>query len=87
MSLSGCARDIAMGLTSSLGGWIVTRTPSGSLENFHWLGWIAVSAGIISVWLGSRVRANDGPAATTAPSLPPTPSTAPSLDPQVSVEN
>jgi predicted MFS family arabinose efflux permease len=64
MSLSGCARDVAMGITSGLGGWIVTRGPSGQLENYHWLGWIAVSASIISVWLGSRVRVNE--AATPA---------------------
>ena len=59
MSLSGCARDIAMGLTSSLGGWIVTREPSGELVNFHWLGWIALAAGLISVWLASKVVSNE----------------------------
>src|SRR6266536_428403 len=59
MSLSGCARDLAMGLSSGIGGWIVTKTPSGQMENFHWLGWIAAGAGLISVWLGSRVRVND----------------------------
>jgi predicted MFS family arabinose efflux permease len=61
MSLSGCARDLAMGVTSSLGGWIVTRAPSGELLNYHWLGWIAAGAGLISIWLGSRVRMNDTP--------------------------
>ena len=59
MSLSGCARDLAMGVTSSMGGWIVTKTPTGALENFHWLGWIAAGMGLVSVWLGSRVRVND----------------------------
>jgi predicted MFS family arabinose efflux permease len=59
MSLSGCARDLAMGVTSSMGGWIVTHEPSGRLGNFHWLGWIAVAGGLLSVWLGSRVRANE----------------------------
>ena len=61
MSLSGCARDLAMGVTSSLGGWIVTRSPSGELLNYHWLGWIAAGAGLISIWVGSRVRMNDTP--------------------------
>src|SRR5262249_48039987 len=59
MSLSGCARDLAMGVISSIGGWIVTRTPTGPLENFCWLGWIAAGMGLVSVWLGSRVRVND----------------------------
>ena len=40
MSLSGCARDLAMALTSSLGGWIVTRAPTGELVHFQWLGWL-----------------------------------------------
>src|SRR4029079_19300239 len=48
MSLSGCARDLAMGVTSSIGGWIVTKDPSGQLANFHWLGWIAAAAGGVS---------------------------------------
>jgi MFS transporter, DHA1 family, inner membrane transport protein len=59
MSLSGCARDLSMGLTSSLAGWIVTRDPSGHLNNYDKLGWLAVGAGLLSVWLGSRVRVKD----------------------------
>ena len=59
MSLSGSARDLTMGFTSSLGGWIVSREPSGQLANFHWLGWIAVGAGLLSVWLASRVFNNE----------------------------
>jgi len=59
MSLSGCARDLAMGVTSSIGGWIVVQESSGQLLNFHWLGWLAVAAGLISVWLASRVQVNE----------------------------
>jgi predicted MFS family arabinose efflux permease len=59
MSLSGCARDLAMGITSGIGGWIVTKEPSGQLSNFHWLGWLAVAAGLVSIWLASRVRVNE----------------------------
>jgi DHA1 family inner membrane transport protein len=59
MSLSGCARDLAMGFSSSIGGWIVVKEPSGRLDNFYWLGWIALASGIVSVWLASRVRVND----------------------------
>jgi MFS transporter, DHA1 family, inner membrane transport protein len=59
MSLSGCARDLAMGFASSIGGWIVVKEPSGRLDNYHWLGWLALVTGIISIWLASRVRVND----------------------------
>jgi len=59
MSLNGCARDLTMGLTSSIGGAIVTTAPSGELLNFHWLGWLAVGAGLLSMWLGSFVKVHD----------------------------
>ncbi len=59
MSLSGCARDFAMGLASGLAGWVVTTAPSGRLVNFHWLGWFSVAAGGLSIWLGSRVRVHE----------------------------
>lgn len=60
MSLSGCARDLTMGITSSIGGSIVSTAPTGELVNYHWLGWIAVAAGLLSIWLASRVHMNDG---------------------------
>ncbi len=59
MSLSSCARDLAAGLTSTVGGWVVVKSPSGQLQNFHWLGWMAVGAGLISWWLASRVEVRD----------------------------
>src|SRR5439155_1891987 len=74
MSLSGCARDLTMGVTSIRGGWIVTKEPSGRLADFHWLGWIAVAAGLVSVWLASRVRVNEAVApipTQTGPGSPP----------------
>jgi len=85
MSLSGCARDIAMGVTSTVGGLIVTKEPSGHLTNFHWLGWIAVGAGLLSIWVASRVAVNE----TTAPpeSKESTITDVPCLKPQPSTEN
>jgi len=60
MSLNGCARDLAMGLASSIGGWIVVKDgSSGHLYHFQWLGWIAVAAGVVSIWLASRVHVKD----------------------------
>jgi hypothetical protein len=48
-----------MGLASSIGGWIVVKDSSEHLHNFPWLGWIAVGAGIVSIWLASRVHVKD----------------------------
>ena len=59
MSLTSCTRDLTSGITSSLGGWIVTRSPSGELVNYDKLGWLAVAVSLISFWLASRVTVND----------------------------
>ena len=58
MSFSSCVRDLVCGIVSSLGGFIVTRTgEAGPLIGYHWLGWIAVSSALVSLWLGRRVKA------------------------------
>jgi len=59
MSLSGCSRDLTMGLTSGIGGAIVSTAPSGKLLNFHWLGWLATAAGLLSIWLARHVQVRD----------------------------
>lgn len=62
MSLSSCARDLASGVTSSVGGWVVDKGPDGQLLHFQWLGWMAVGAALISVWIVSKVRSAEPPA-------------------------
>jgi MFS transporter, DHA1 family, inner membrane transport protein len=59
MSLTSCTRDLTSGITSSIGGWIVTKSPTGQLVNYDKLGWLAVAASLISLWLASRVRVQE----------------------------
>ncbi len=59
LSLTSCARDLASGISSTLGGWIVSKQPNGQLVHYNWLGWIAVVAGLGSIFLARRVRMND----------------------------
>lgn len=59
MSLTSCTRDLTSGLTSSLGGWIVTKSPTGQLVNYDKLGWLAVIVSLISLWLASRVHVKE----------------------------
>jgi len=59
LSLTSCARDLASGISSTLGGWIVTKQPNGHLVHFNWLGWIAVGTGLLSILLARRVLVND----------------------------
>jgi DHA1 family inner membrane transport protein len=60
MSLTMCTRDLAAGVTSAVGGWIVTRQADGTLAGFNWLGWIAVGVSLISLVLATRVRPVEG---------------------------
>jgi hypothetical protein len=53
------ARDLASGISSALGGWIVVKQPNGHLIHFNWLGWIAVAAGLLSIAVAHTVRVND----------------------------
>jgi len=59
LSLSSCSRDLASGISSTLGGWIVAKQPDGHLLHFNWLGWIAVAAGLLSILLARTVHVND----------------------------
>lgn len=59
MSLTSCTRDLTSGVTSGLGGWIVTKSPDGRLLHFDRLGWIAVGMSLFSLWLASRVQVRE----------------------------
>jgi predicted MFS family arabinose efflux permease len=59
LSLTSCARDLASGIASTLGGWVVVKQPNGHLLHFNWLGWIAVGAGLLSILLARRVHVKD----------------------------
>jgi predicted MFS family arabinose efflux permease len=71
LSLTSCARDLASGISSTLGGWIVTKQPNGHLVHFNYLGWIAVAAGLLSIVLARTVRINDTGAPTPKPVIDP----------------
>ncbi len=64
MSLNACTRDLTAGFTSSVGGWLVTKTPDGHLAGYGYLGWLAVGGGVLSLWLASRVRDVEAASAT-----------------------
>jgi DHA1 family inner membrane transport protein len=59
MSLTSCTRDLTSGITSGLGGWIVTKSPEGKLVGFDKLGWLAVGMSLVSLWLATRVHVRE----------------------------
>ncbi|ATC65012.1 MFS transporter [Nibricoccus aquaticus] len=78
LSLTSCARDLASGISSTLGGWIVIKQPNGHLLHFNYLGWIAVATGLLSIVLARTVRVND-----TGAKPQPKPLIDPNHEPQV----
>jgi len=70
LSLNGCVRDFMAGSTAALGGWMVTRTPAGPLEGYGWLGWLALGANLLSLWIARNIRPVDfGPVIDAAEPL------------------
>jgi MFS transporter, DHA1 family, inner membrane transport protein len=59
LSLTSCARDLASGISSTMGGWIVVKQSNGHLAHFNWLGWMSVAAGVASILLARTVRVQD----------------------------
>lgn len=56
MSLVACSRDLAAGLTATLGSHIVAQGPAGRLLHFDQLGWLAIGASVFSVLIFSRMK-------------------------------
>jgi predicted MFS family arabinose efflux permease len=65
MSANSSVQHFATGLGSILGGKIIVRAADGRLQYFDRVGWIAVAATILSLWLASRLRLADPSAKTT----------------------
>lgn len=56
MSLTACTRDFCGGLASIMAGRVVVQT-AGGLLHVNWLGWLAVSSSLLSIWLIRHVKA------------------------------
>ncbi len=57
MSLNSSVRDMAAGVASLVGGSIVAKDAvTGKILHFPTLGWIAISASLLSILVGARVR-------------------------------
>jgi len=56
MSLVACSRDLASGLTAYIGGLIVAQGADGRLLHFERLGWLAIGASLVSLWIFRQVK-------------------------------
>ena len=67
MSLASCVRDITAGVASWIGGLVVTTGPDHKISGYHLLGWAAVAASLLSIWLAGRVTVEDHDRAVELP--------------------
>lgn len=56
MSLTSAIQQMASGLATLLGGAILIRSQSGELIHYDWVGFLAVGATIVSIYLANRLK-------------------------------
>lgn len=56
MSLVGCSRDLAAGLTAAFGARVIQQGADGKLLHYDTLGWIAIGVSIFSLWVFRQVK-------------------------------
>jgi hypothetical protein len=56
MSLVACSRDLASGITTAIGGRVVSESADGRLLHFDRLGWLAIAVSIGSLWIFRLVK-------------------------------
>ncbi|NQW99924.1 MFS transporter [bacterium] len=64
MSLVACSRDLASGLTAAIGGRIIATGADGRLLHFERLGWLAIGASLLSLWIFRLVKSAEAPASS-----------------------
>ncbi len=70
LSANSSVQHIASGLGAYLGGLVVSQSPTGAIEHFGTVGWIAAASTLASLWVAARVRIVDqGPVTAEAVSL------------------
>jgi predicted MFS family arabinose efflux permease len=59
MSLNSTMQSLAMGLATTLGGFIITQDANGLIVGYPAVGYIAVAANLIAIWFVSRIVMHD----------------------------
>ena len=56
MSVRNAVNEVSLGLSSLMAGLIVTENPvTKQLENYNYVGYLAMALSLLAVWLGSRL--------------------------------
>jgi predicted MFS family arabinose efflux permease len=55
MSLNGTMQSLAMGLATTLAGFLITLDASGRIVGYPLVGYVAVAANVLAIWFVSRI--------------------------------
>jgi multidrug resistance protein len=67
MSLSSSVQMMASGLASLVAGLIITRSPTGQIEHYNLVGYMAVAAALAAMWLAGYLKVAQAPVASAKP--------------------
>ncbi|MBI5005563.1 MAG: MFS transporter [Nitrosomonadales bacterium] len=59
MSLNGTMQSLAMGLATTLAGFIITQDSAGNIVGYQMVGYVAVAANLVAIWFVSRIVMHD----------------------------
>jgi len=59
MSLNATIQSLAMGLATTLAGFIITQDSTGKFIHYQSVGYVAVTANLIAIWFVSRIVMHD----------------------------
>jgi len=62
MSLNATTQSLAMGLATTLAGFIISQDASGQIVDYGMVGYVAVTANLLAIWFVSRIEIHDQPA-------------------------
>jgi MFS family permease len=59
MSLNGTTQALAMGIATTIAGFIISQDASGQVANYGMVGFVAVGANLLAIWFVSRIAMHD----------------------------
>jgi DHA1 family inner membrane transport protein len=59
MSINSCVQHIGSGMAALIAGMIVTKNANGQIENYEYVGYIAMASVVISLYLANNIKAID----------------------------
>jgi MFS family permease len=59
MSLNATTQALAMGLATTLAGFVISQDASGRVADYGMVGFVAVGANLLAIWFVSRIAMHD----------------------------